>query len=556
MGVVLTLKNMMIMKTVYTFILSCAAILAVAACNKEVQVEDTPQNNEPVYETLSVKVGAETKVTLETNAAKSAFESGDKIAVWTGAGAFQSCTVDGEGKISVNISSGARSNYAVYYNGATIPTFESSTLKLTLPDTYNYDDVAGDKNPVPMVAKNVSSDPTDMTFYAVGTLFRVTVKAIPSDATGLVFQFPGKKVNGTFTVTNPGTSTPSVATSAPGSGEDKVTVTFAAGTATEMTLNIPLPTGAYDDVYITPVGGETKVASARHIKAGGYTAARANGRTLTATLVSFSVSSEKKVIFAPGNLRATLKTFAETTGGKVSTSSSWKFTDNQYDYISTYETFSIGSNFDHFGWVGSGTTDPLVRESYGVFSATDNVYYGNTGASEVLYHDWGALIIGSYAANTWRTPTGGPEGEWRYVIAQRDGASSKRGNATVGGKHGFIILPDSFTDPMKNNGSEAFVPWASSNDYTANVYTTGGDWEAMEAAGAIFLPAAAGRVGTNVTSSTPGKYGYYMSSTAYSADEKYRLRFAFDEDGKASSLSSYSHGVRRDGHSVRLVRDL
>lgn len=550
------------MKKIYTYLtlLAGASLLILSSCTREVVPTGPEKDNTPAKvrtEVVGVKTESdETKVTLEGTTF--AWQDGDAIAVWTGtsntSGSFQDCTVL-EGKITVTLAEGeSRKNYAVYPASVKDETYAGGTLYVKLPASYAYTDLLDTKTPLPMVANNTGSS---LTFYNVAGLLRITVKAIPEDATGLVFQFPGNKVNGTFEVDNPGTSSSSIATTGtPDSGEDKITVTFSANTATEMTLNIPLPTGAYDDVYITPVGGETKVASARHIKAGGYTANRARGRQLTATLVSFSVSSKKKVIFAPGNLRATLKTFAETTGGKVSTSSSWKFTDNQYDYISTYETFSIGSNFDHFGWVGSGTTDPLVRESYGVFSATDNVYYGNTGASEVLYHDWGALIIGSYAANTWRTPTGGPEGEWRYVIAQRDGASSKRGNATVGGKHGFIILPDSFTDPMKNNGSEAFVPWANSNDYTANVYTTGGDWEAMEAAGAIFLPAAAGRVGTNVTGSTPGKYGYYMSSTAYSADEKYRLRFAFDEDGKASSLSSYSHGVRRDGQSVRLVRDL
>ena len=346
------------MKKVYYFILSGAAIFAVAACNKEAQVEDTPQNNEPIYETLSVKVGTETKVSLETGYTKSTFEENDKIAVWTGAGAgeFQTCLVDGDGKITVDISDGDRSNYAVYYNGAILPSYSAGTLSIILPATYNYADVVGNKNPVPMVAMNASGDPADMTFYAVGTLFRVTVKAIPADATSLVFQFPGNKVNGTFTVTNPGNSNPSISTKAPETGEDKITINLPdAPHATEMVLNIPLPTGDYDDVFITPVGSDTKVAAVRHINAGGYNARRAYGKQLTATLVSFSVAANKKVVFAPGNLQY------------QASSGNWRFAEQQYLYIGNAAgntnsgSRSTQSNWiDLFGWGTSGWDNTSV----------------------------------------------------------------------------------------------------------------------------------------------------------------------------------------------------
>ena len=551
------------MKKVYTYILWAAAILAAGACNMELQVEDPMLNGDPIYETLSVKVGAETKVTLETDAAKSSFENGDKIAVWTGAGSFQTCTVDG-GNISVNISGGARSNYAVYYNGATLPTYSAGTLSITLPATYAYADVAGTKNPVPMVAKNVAGESGDMTFYSVGTLFRVTVKAIPSDATGLVFQFPGNKVNGTFTVTNPGTSTPSVATSAPGSGEDKVTVTFAAGTATEMTLNIPLPTGAYEDVYITPVGSETKVASARHIAAGGYTAARAHGKKLTATLVSFTINdSGDKVIFAPGNLEAMvsipgtytpIRVYINETypdyeiKGTVFSATSWKFADNQFDYDSNSQLDGENTICDHFSWVGSGVTNETVQNSYGLYTANSWRVLGAIGESESLYHDWGELPIESYASGFWRTPTGNENGDWDYILSSRSGSRFARGK--INGISGLFIFPDTYSHPSDLN------PFNNINnkraDFSSNQFTSS-EWERIESAGVIFLPAAGLRSDNNeeaTTISGAGSVGSYWSSTAYNNGYSRYLRFT-----EADTYPD-SWYYRQEGRSVRLVRDL
>ena len=112
------------MKKINSFILFGAAVFAFAACSNETQIENSPKPQEPVYETLSVKVGTEptTRVSLDgTNGSKSVFETGDQIAVWTDAGSFQELTVNSEGKVTVDVTQ-PRSNYAVYYNGATAPT--------------------------------------------------------------------------------------------------------------------------------------------------------------------------------------------------------------------------------------------------------------------------------------------------------------------------------------------------------------------------------------------------------------------------------------------------
>ena len=111
------------------------------------------------------------------------------------------------------------------------------------------------------------------------------MNSIPADATGLVIQFPGRKVNGAFSIASsvtPGTST--IATGVSADGEDKIIVTFDAGTTTA-TVNIPLPTGDYEDVNITSVGSAIKAAAVLQIKAGGYTATAARAKKLAATMM-------------------------------------------------------------------------------------------------------------------------------------------------------------------------------------------------------------------------------------------------------------------------------
>ena len=99
---------------------------------------------------------------------------------------------------------------------------------------------------------------------------------------------------------------------------------------------------------------------------------------------------------------------------------------------------------------------------------------------------------------------------------------------------------------MKNNGSAAFVP-KSTIGWTANVYTIGGNWEAMETAGAVFLPAAGRRDGSDVSS--VGDYGGYWSSTAHAPDDAYGVDF------NSSDVYPIITADRNRGYSVRLITE-
>lgn len=220
----------------------------------------------------------------------------------------------------------------------------------------------------------------------------------------------------------------------------------------------------------------------------------------------FSVSATKKVHFSRGNL------YYEE-GSKL-----WMFEKEQYDFR-TYSdcpcnisddtetiTTTPQGNWGLFGWVGYSTT--ILKnnpEMYGVSTSVNSTDYGKN-PGEYLYADWGIAV--AHTRIYWITLT---IDEWEYLLSGRPNADNKVGFATVGNVHGIIILPDNFTDPLTNTGGKSFVP-QSTNGWDANEYTTGGNWEAMESAGAVFLPAAGQREAFNVF--RVGDDGAYWSSSS------------------------------------------
>lgn len=203
-------------------------------------------------------------------------------------------------------------------------------------------------------------------------------------------------------------------------------------------------------------------------------------------VVGFSVSPEKRVVFAPGNL----------------TPDGLSFEENQWDF---------GGLFD--------------------WSATES---GNT-----LYYsdftDWGNRIEGG-----WRTLT---IDEWMYLFERRDGAKEKKGIGNVDGIGGLILLPDVWKIPE----GQHFVPEFAedNNDWSINEYTLS-DWKKMESAGAVFLPAAGDGYGVSAcrvaamgfywSSSSKGPqsaqyiffYSYYLAESSRGPGNQYSVRLVHD----------------------------
>ena len=263
----------------------------------------------------------------------------------------------------------------------------------------------------------------------------------------------------------------------------------------------------------------------------------------------FSVSASKKVWFSKGNLQAVF--------ASAGSSCTWKFADNQWDCVGNAAantkingsgSVSQAGTVDLFGWNGASSS----YDNYGINNSNTAGDYGNT-SGESLKHDWGTLAItnGGAAANSgWRTLSGG-SGEWYYLFNTRS-ASTVCGTANArfakaylfGTKHGVILFPDHYTHP---DGVAALtgINDTSNTSWNDNQYSAD-DWAKMEAAGAVFLPAAGYRDKTTIYS----EYSYYWSSTA-------------DGNEKASYMSVYNDNIfagntsrnRYWGLAVRLVRD-
>lgn len=194
----------------------------------------------------------------------------------------------------------------------------------------------------------------------------------------------------------------------------------------------------------------------------------------------FSVSADKQVYFAQGNLQyqATTNTyrFAEAQ-------TSIRDKDNQNmspDYDGWIDLFAWGTGYN-----------PAAVNSYNLCVGGEYVELGKNDISNSNVKNWYTLT----------------SDEWKYVFKNRDTSSGIRyAKAMVNNVTGMILLPDNW-DPsvfeLKNINSDDAV-------YKGNIISNT-DWiDKLEANGAVFLPAAGIR---NPNVGGVGRYGYYWSST-------------------------------------------
>ena len=195
----------------------------------------------------------------------------------------------------------------------------------------------------------------------------------------------------------------------------------------------------------------------------------------------FALNVEKRVVFAKGNV--------QYIGGAKNPY--WKFADNQYDLLTNIaEQTGDDANIsrDRFGW-GTGDTPNMV--------STSNIDYED-------YYDWGKnfpLVDGK----EWHAPKCI---EWEYVMYTRNAtklngvynARFARARITTPENvvvNGVILFPDVYNHP-----ADVKLPEKSSINYTNNnhgaTYSdndyTAEDWQKMEAAGCVFLPAGGQRI--------------------------------------------------------------
>ncbi len=224
-------------------------------------------------------------------------------------------------------------------------------------------------------------------------------------------------------------------------------------------------------------------------------------------------SSKEKVQFSRGNLQYN------------AAKDMWQFAENQYEIIGEGNA-NISSAYD--GWIdlfGWGTGNNPTKTS------TSNCDYSS-------FVDWGtnAISNGGNTADMWRTLSAN---EWTYITGQRTNCDSLCGRATVNGIQGFILLPDDWVSPG--------IPFQGSQNqgYELNQYSLE-DWQKMEEAGAVFLPACGGRSGTEYSG---GGLQYWSTNAGTSC-------YAYDIiTGGASNYKLKTNEIgRQGGYGVRLVK--
>ena len=251
---------------------------------------------------------------------------------------------------------------------------------------------------------------------------------------------------------------------------------------------------------------------------------------------AFSVSDSKQVYFSQGNLQ-----YQASTG-------TWRFAEHQYDIIGS-DNSNISSSYsgwiDLFGWGTSGwNSGANAYQPYSTSTDNSDYYpggdYTNNLTDSYANADWGVynkISNGGNQAGLWRTLT---DDEWQYLISGRAQASRLMGQGRVNNVNGLILLPDGWETP--SSVKFTYDP----GNYSTNVYSLD-EWTVMESYGAVFLPAAGYRYGSDVFD--VGSYGYYWSSSAsgsYYADYRsFSSNYVYTDYG----------GNRGVGRSVRLVRD-
>ncbi len=285
----------------------------------------------------------------------------------------------------------------------------------------------------------------------------------------------------------------------------------------------------------------------------------------------FSVSATKTIRFSKGNLQY------------QGSSNTWRFAECQFDAVAGKSNNHVGENggnvyvnnalcdninvsSSYSGWIDLfawGTSGKMVVNGDSTYTAylpyslsgeTSDYYYGETLAGTVA--DWGVNM-----GSQWRTLT---TEEWDYLYQGRVGAADKIAYATITTKKnvngqdvsidvpGIVLLPDNWAgNPAKCK------PFSASLSFSANQYTEE-QWYAMQATGAVFLPASGVRkisdkssLANQVWLTSTKTYAAYWTADA----QKNGSALAYWFVGSNDKLIQQQPYTKTAGMCVRLVTD-
>ena len=525
------------MKKLSFIALACMMVLGLAQCKKN---EPTNNNNagnaDRVSITLTLDNGGQRvhpEEVPETGWAKIVYDNNDVVYVGSGGKYMGYLTYNGSvftGSINAEATVGQPLQFILMggqdFHG-------SLTENSTTEYTFNIGNQSDDLAVISCAASNENFSATKLDYTATLRNKCALVKFVLGEvSTDAVITLTGVKTEATIgfdgTVTN-GTATGDIATYGTGSTRYAVVLSeqaeVAEGTisAEGYTGTFSIPTAAYTNAFLTDATMTLTATSS--VPTGAI-----NGK--------FTINSNNdQVYFSQGNLQYI---------GSAATPY-WKFANHQWDYLGDGQGAGVETaDYDLFGWGTSGYNHGAT--CYQPWSCENNSskYYAYGGEYKNLFDesgkaDWGynAISNGGGEEHKWRTLS---RPEWEYILDKRATSTGIRyAKAKVNDVNGVILLPDDWssdTYSLSNTNS-------SGASYSSNTISAS-QWNTLEQAGAVFLPAAGKRIGVGFHD--VGSNGYYWSA---SHEDKYNAKCMYFD---GSNLLSYDKYNRHNGQSVRLVR--
>ena len=524
------------------FLVAVAAIgILAVSCSKE-------ESKEVQTFKASAEQASETsKISLSGLSLR--WSSGDQISVYDAAsnnGVY--ALSSGEGTNNGEFAHSSGSSVSVAPFSAVYPAaIRTGAATVSLPAVQH--SANGGLQELPMYAVG---DDMELKFHHLCGVVRFRLSASSAVSVSRIAVATDRNTNGAATISGSGSS---VTLSTPsGSNVTTLSCEYGQSIASGHDFYMYLPAGTYSTFRILFTAADGSICSKSANT--GITVERGKITTITLNSLTFTAhrfsTTSGSVVFAPGNLQYI---------GSAATPY-WKFADRQTDYFGRNEQHgSTATNVDRdlFGWGTSGyhNSGDSYNTNYYPYSTspstvnTDYNYYGYgpstnmtdpnlTGTS--AEYDWGvhnAIRNGGNAQNQWYTLS---YDDWRAVLFNRS-ATTRYAKAQIDGNiNGVIVFPDDYVHP---DGVAALNSVNTSGaDFATNGYSLS-DWFKIEAAGAVFLPAAGYRLAASVNNA--GSYGYYWSSSYYFANYAWSVYFN-------SGALNMRNTNRYCGFSVRLAR--
>ena len=529
------------MKKLSLIALACLMVLGLAQCKKnEPTNNNTADNGNRVSITLTLDNGGQRVHPEEENGlANVVYDNGDMVYVGSNGKYMGYLTYNGgshlfAGSISTAATEGQPLQF-VFMGGQNFHA--NLTENLTTEYLFNIGNQSDDLAVISCAASNENFSATKSDYTATlrnkCALVKFDLGEVSADA---AITLTGVKTEATIgfdgTVTN-GETTGNIATYGTGSTRYAVVLSDQAAVA-EGTISaegyegtFSIPSAAYTNGFLTDATMTLTATSS--VPTGAI-----NGK--------FTINSNNdQVYFSQGNLQYI---------GSAATPY-WKFANHQWDYLGDGQGAGVATaDYDLFGWGTSGYNHGAT--CYQPWSCDNNSikYYAYGGTYNNLFSesgkaDWGynAISNGGGEEHKWRTLS---RPEWVYILETRATSTGIRyAKAKVNDVNGVILLPDDWSsDTYSLSNTNSSGASFSSNTILAS------QWNTLEQAGAVFLPAAGKRKVTDFHTSfhDVGSKGYYWSA---SHEDQYGAKCMYFEE---SNLKSYVKHERCHGQSVRLVR--